>query len=168
MKHLILTVIGKDRVGLVETLSDTVYQNNGNWLSSSLSKLAGQFAGIIQLEVADQYITVLSQALNNIDGLQVQIVEDESKTLASSVLHHLLVTGNDRVGIVKDVTTTLNRLGININKLKTETHSAPNWGYPIFTAEFELELPVEVSIDTVQETLERIADDLTVDIDNNE
>ncbi|PSW11039.1 ACT domain-containing protein [Photobacterium sanctipauli] len=168
MKHLILTVIGKDRSGLVETLSDTVYQNHGNWLSSSLSKLAGQFAGIIQIEVADQYIAVLSQAIRNIDGLQVHIVEDESKTLATSVLHNLLVTGNDRVGIVKDVTTALNRLGININKLKTNTDSAPNWGYPIFTAEFVLELPTEISIDTVQETLERIADDLTIDIDNNE
>ena len=79
MKHLVITVIGKDRPGLVETLSDTIYQNNGNWLASSLSKLAGQFAGILQVEVASQYVPVLNQALSHIDGLQIHIVEDENK-----------------------------------------------------------------------------------------
>ena len=167
MKHLIITVIGQDRPGLVETLSDTVYQNQGNWLSSSLSKLAGQFTGILQVEVADQYVGVLSSALAQLDDLQVQIVEEESKTLPTSVVHHLLVTGNDRSGIVKDVTTKLNQLGINIHKLKTHSDSAPNWGYPIFSARFQLELPGDLSIEYVQEELEKIADDLTIDIDDN-
>ena len=167
MKHLIITVIGQDRPGLVETLSDTVYQNQGNWLSSSLSKLAGQFTGILQVEVADQYVGVLSNALTQLDDLQVQIVEEESKNLPTSVVHHLLVTGNDRSGIVKDVTTKLNQLGINIHKLKTQSDSAPNWGYPIFSARFQLELPSDLSIEYVQEELEKIADDLTIDIDDN-
>ena len=167
MKHLIITVIGQDRPGLVETLSDTVYQNQGNWLSSSLSKLAGHFTGILQVEVADQYVGVLSNALTQLDDLQVQIVEEESKNLPTSVVHHLLVTGNDRSGIVKDVTTKLNQLGINIHKLKTQSDSAPNWGYPIFSARFQLELPSDLNIEYVQEELEKIADDLTIDIDDN-
>lgn len=167
MKHLIITIIGKDRPGLVETLSDTVYQNHGNWLASSLSKLAGQFAGILQIEVAAQYIPVLSQTLSQIDELQIHIVEDESKSAPAIALHHLTVTGNDRPGIVKDVTTQLNQLGININKLRTDTQSAPNWGYPIFTAHFQLELPSEIGLEVIQEELEKLADDLTVDIDNS-
>ncbi|MCW8328008.1 amino acid-binding protein [Photobacterium sp. SDRW27] len=164
MKHLIITVIGKDRPGLVEVLSDTVYQNHGNWLASSLSKLAGQFAGILQVEVASQYIPVLGQALSHIDELQIHIVEDESKSAPSIALHYLTVTGNDRPGIVKEVTRQLNQLGININKLKTDTQSAPNWGYPIFTAHFQLELPSELNLGVIQEELEKLADDLTVDI----
>lgn len=168
MQHLIITIIGKDRTGLVETLSDTVYHNHGNWLSSSFSQLAGQFAGILQVEVAEQHVALLSHALNNIPSLQVLIVENESNTPPASTLHNLVVTGNDRMGIVKDVTAKLHQLGININKLKTDSHSAPNWGYPIFTADFQLELPNELTIDTVQEALEQIADDLTIDIDNNE
>ena len=136
MKHLIITVIGQDRPGLVETLSDTVYQNQGNWLSSSLSKLAGQFTGILQVEVADQYVGVLSSALSQLDDLQVQIVEEESKTLPTSVVHHLLVTGNDRSGIVKDVTTKLNQLGINIHKLKTQITWQLQLGLPDFLCPF--------------------------------
>ncbi|GAL08586.1 ACT domain protein [Photobacterium aphoticum] len=168
MKHLIITVIGNDRPGLVDTLSDTVYQHQGNWLSSSLSKLAGQFAGIVQVEVADQDSAALRQALSTIDGLQVQIVEEATTTAAHTTLHGLLVTGNDRAGIVKEVTAKLHELGININKLKTDSHSAPNWGYPIFTADFQLELPASLTLEQVQETLENLADDLTIDIDQDE
>ncbi|GHA46374.1 glycine cleavage system protein R [Photobacterium aphoticum] len=168
MKHLIITVIGNDRPGLVDTLSDTVYQHQGNWLSSSLSKLAGQFAGIVQVEVADQNSAALRQALNTIDGLQVQIVEEATTTATHTTLHGLLVTGNDRAGIVKEVTAKLHELGININKLKTDSHSAPNWGYPIFTADFQLELPAFLTLEQVQETLENLADDLTIDIDQDE
>lgn len=51
MKHLVITVIGQDRPGLVGALSDTVYQHKGNWLGSSMSKLAGQFAGILQVDI---------------------------------------------------------------------------------------------------------------------
>ncbi|MGF1688133.1 amino acid-binding protein [Photobacterium japonica] len=167
MKHLIITVIGKDQPGLVDTLSDAVYQHRGNWLSSSFSKLAGHFAGIVQVEVANNDIATLRQALNALNGLQVQIVEDDSHTPVTTTLHSLLVTGNDRAGIVKDVTAKLHELGININKLKTDSHSAPNWGYPIFTAAFQLELPAPLTLEQVQDALEAIADDLTIDIDNN-
>ncbi|UXI00740.1 glycine cleavage system protein R [Photobacterium sp. TY1-4] len=167
MKHLVITVIGKDRPGLVETLSETVYQNHGNWLASSLSKLAGQFAGIVQVEVATQYVPLLSRALADIADLQIHIVEDDSKVVPITTLHHLTVTGNDRLGIVKEVTGKLKELGININKLKTDTQSAPNWGYPIFIADFQLELPAELQLDTVQDELEKLADDLNIDIDDN-
>lgn len=167
MKHLVITVIGKDRPGLVEALSETVYQNHGNWLASSLSKLAGQFAGILQVEVATQYVPLLSQALANIADLQVQVVEDDSKVVPLTTLHHLTVTGNDRLGIVKEVTSKLKALGVNINKLKTDTQSAPNWGYPIFTAEFQLELPAELQLDIVQDELEQLADDLNIDLDEH-
>lgn len=167
MKHLVITVVGKDRPGLVETLSDTVYQNHGNWLASSLSKLAGQFAGILQIEVATQYVPLLSQALANIADLQIHIVEDDSKVVPTTTLHHLIVTGNDRLGIVKEVTGKLTELGVNINKLKTDTQSAPNWGYPIFTAEFQLELPAELQLDVVQDELEKLADDLNIDLDEH-
>lgn len=167
MKHLVITVIGKDRPGLVEQLSEAIYQNHGNWLSSSLSKLAGQFAGILHVEVASQHIVVLRKALEQIDALQIQIVEEQHSTPPISALHACCITGNDRPGIVKEVTTLLSQLNVNINKLKTEAHSAPNWGYPIFTAHFELELPTNLELETLQEELESLADDLNVDFDED-
>ncbi len=165
MKQLIVTIIGKDKPGLVEQLSDTVYFNHANWLSSSLSQLGGQFAGIIQIDVADKHFVSLRQALTDIEALQIHIVEDHTQTVTPSVAQQLTVTGNDRRGIVKEVTCHLTQLGVNIAKLKTETKSAPNWGYPIFEAEFQLQTPPEISVTMIQQQLEQLADDLTIDIE---
>ncbi len=55
MKQLVITILGKDRPGLVEDISSVVLKNHGNWLCSNLSHLLGHFAGIIQLEVAEEH-----------------------------------------------------------------------------------------------------------------
>ena len=165
MKQLIVTIIGKDKPGLVEQLSDTVYFNHANWLSSSLSQLGGQFAGIIQIDVATEHFQSLRKALTDIEALHIHIVEDHTQTVTAYVTQQLTVTGNDRRGIVKEVTRHLAQLGVNIAKLKTNTQSAPNWGYPIFVAEFQLHTPLEISAAMIQQQLEQLADDLTVDIE---
>ncbi|OBU31817.1 glycine cleavage system protein R [Photobacterium kishitanii] len=165
MKQLIVTIIGKDKPGLVEQLSDTVYFNHANWVTSSLSQLGGQFAGIIQIEVATEHFISLRQALTKIEALQIHIVEDHTQAAIPYVAQQLTVTGNDRRGIVKEVTRHLTLLGINIAKLKTATRSAPNWGYPIFVAEFQLHTPPEINADMIQQQLEQLADDLTIDIE---
>ena len=165
MKQLIVTIIGKDKPGLVEQLSDTVYFNHANWLSSSLSQLGGQFAGIIQIDVATEHFQSLRQALTDIEALHIHIVEDHTQTVTTYVTQQLTVTGNDRRGIVKEVTRHLAQLGVNIAKLKTNTQSAPNWGYPIFVAEFQLHTPLGISAAMIQQQLEQLADDLTIDIE---
>ena len=48
---LVLTVIGPDRPGIVRLLAQTAERHGANWAASRLSKLAGEFAGMIHLEV---------------------------------------------------------------------------------------------------------------------
>lgn len=43
--HLVLTVIGPDRPGLVSKLSDAIAAGGGNWLAARMASLAGQFGG---------------------------------------------------------------------------------------------------------------------------
>ena len=35
MQNVIITLVGKDRPGIVETVATFVFEANGNWLSSS-------------------------------------------------------------------------------------------------------------------------------------
>ena len=51
MPTLVLTLIGPDRAGLVEAVAAVVADHGGNWLESRMSRLAGQFAGILEVEV---------------------------------------------------------------------------------------------------------------------
>ena len=52
---MVMTLIGKDRPGLVESLSRTVEEHGGNWEESRMAHLAGQFAGksLDQLDLDD-------------------------------------------------------------------------------------------------------------------
>jgi glycine cleavage system regulatory protein len=70
---LILTVIGADRPGLVEALAATIATHQGNWLESRMAHLAGKFAGILRLEVADERADALAAALM----VQVTVGEPE-------------------------------------------------------------------------------------------
>ncbi len=44
--YLVLTIIGEDRPGIVELLAKIISDHSGNWLESSMSQLAGKFAGV--------------------------------------------------------------------------------------------------------------------------
>ena len=64
--NLVLTVIGDDKPGLVEALSQAIANNSGNWLESSMSHLAGKFAGILRVSVADAEADKLIAALQGL------------------------------------------------------------------------------------------------------
>ncbi len=164
MKQLIVTIIGADKPGIVESLSQTVLAHQGNWLASSMSELAGQFAGILQIQVAQENYQALIQALSQLENLSVTLVEGVvQKPVTRSQL--VTVTCNDRPGIVQEVSQTLRNLGLNVLELNTECGSAPNWGNSLFKASAKVCLPENVAQDAVVEALESIADDLMVDID---
>ncbi|MEH6625155.1 MAG: ACT domain-containing protein [Motiliproteus sp.] len=56
---LILTLIGDDRSGLVELVSQLIADHQGQWLESQFSRLEGKFAGVLQISLP----TVQSDAL---------------------------------------------------------------------------------------------------------
>src|SRR5699024_730803 len=53
MTTYVLTAIGDDRPGLVSALSSVVDDHGGSWVDSSLALLAGKFAGIVLVDVAE-------------------------------------------------------------------------------------------------------------------
>ena len=68
---LVITVIGDDQPGLVEQLSTTISGHGGNWLESSMSHLAGKFAGILKVAVPAARAEELKAALGSLAQLKV-------------------------------------------------------------------------------------------------
>jgi len=164
MKQLVITILGKDRPGLVESISSVVLQNHGNWLSSNLSHLLGHFAGIIQLEVAEEHFQSLQSALNKLPKLDVRIETGNTQIEPSTLEQiNLVITGNDRPGIVQELASVIRHKGANITHLNSRQQSAPNWGLPIFSAVATVTLPNGMDKDEVIEALESITSDLIVD-----
>lgn len=168
MPSLVVTLIGPDRPGLVGTVSDVVRQHDGNWLESRMSHLAGQFAGIVMVDVADSRAEHLVTALEGLGnkGLKVVAEIDSSASVASAagVLWHLSVVANDRPGIVREVTQVLASHDVNVEEFTTECSNAPLAGGNIFRATAKIRLPEGMNVDLLQDELERIATDLMIDL----
>jgi glycine cleavage system regulatory protein len=167
MKQLVITILGKDRPGLVENISSVVLNNHGNWLSSNLSHLLGHFAGIIQLDVAEEHFQSLQSALNELPDLDVRI-ETGTEQISEHALEQLnfIITGNDRPGIVQELASVIRHKGANITHLNSRQQSAPNWGVPIFSAVATVSLPIGLNKDDVIDALESITSDLIVDVED--
>ena len=50
---IVLSVLSDDHPGIVESLSDVLASNGGNWAESSMLSLAGKFAGILLAQVPE-------------------------------------------------------------------------------------------------------------------
>jgi glycine cleavage system regulatory protein len=163
---IVLTVIGPDRPGIVELLASTVAAHGGNWEQSRMAQLAGQFAGILRVTVAQEQVALLHGALEGLSSAGLQVVSEASaaRERESSHAYRLSLVGNDREGIVRDLSRALSAREINVEELDTRCESAPMSGELLFHAQALLHVPERVEIGTLQKTLEALADDLMVDL----
>ncbi len=165
-QYLVLTVISDDRPGVVQKLAKVINDHQGNWLESRMSHLAGKFAGILQVGVAEEHCQTLQQALKDLsgDGLQV-VVETASPTnSAEHKAFHFSVVGPDRTGIVVEISQAFAERNISVDELETDTSSMPWSGEPMFEATGVIHVPAGVNLNDLHDNLDVIADELAVDI----
>ena len=162
---LVLTCIGPDKPGLVESLSETVAAHDANWEKSRMAHLAGQFAGILQISVSQEQANPLVQALEDLDnhGLQITVHRSEA-TQESFRSFRLELTGNDRPGIVREVSRVLAIQGVNVEELRTECVSAAMSGATLFQATAQIGVSEDIDVDELREKLEKLSHEIMVDI----
>jgi glycine cleavage system regulatory protein len=168
-QFLILTVIGDDKPGLVGKLSAAISAHQGNWLESSMSHLAGKFAGIVKVAIAAERAEALQSALAGLSGLRIsgETASGEKSAPAGRRLKLSLV-GHDRIGIVREVSQVLAHHAVNVEELSTHTSSAPMSAEIMFHADIELLAGPELDARALTAELERISNDLMVDINLDE
>ena len=110
--HLVTTIVGPDRTGLVESVARVVAAHGGNWLESRMCRLGGEFAGILRIEISSAQSAALLAALKGIAGLTVTVQSGQGTVApAGGRLTSLEIVGSDRPGIVRDITSALARAG---------------------------------------------------------
>lgn len=164
-QHLVLTVIGDDRPGLVGELSAVISAHQGNWLQSSMAQLAGKFAGIVEVAVPAERADALRAALATVAGLKVSAEAAAlQKSAPAGRRLKLALVGHDRVGIVREVSQVLAHHAVNVESLETHTSSAPMSAAVLFHATAELTAAPGLDAGALTRELERISHDLMVDI----
>jgi len=163
MHYIVISCIGPDKKGIVESLSNVINRYNGNWQTSSLHHLSGFFAGVIEITVNDEHSSQLITALHNIKDLHCQVELAKPDNIRATTNLILELTANDRSGIVQEVSSVIHQQQGNLIKLVSSQYSAPHTGQLMFKAKVQISIN-EKNIDSLISALENIADDLMVDI----
>lgn len=131
-----------------------------------MARLAGKFAGVVVAEIPEAQFEAFSSSLEEVraSGLTVTMVQ-VSPSPAEGEVMSLHLVGNDRPGIVAQISRALAGLGVTIDSLEARTTEAPMAGGLLFLADALVRLPETVAAEDVRKALEPIASELMVDLD---
>lgn len=165
--QLVLTVIGPDRPGLVRAISQEVAAAGGDWLESRMATLAGKFAGVVQVAVPGERADALVGQLRALESHGLRLVVETGSGEPVTAAGHLVqleLVGQDRPGIVRDVSRLLAERRVSVEELDTDTVSGPFSGEMLFKARARLRVPADVPTDELSAALEALANELMVDV----
>ncbi|MBD3729253.1 MAG: ACT domain-containing protein [Sphingomonadales bacterium] len=165
MARIVLSVTGSDRPGLTAALSQAVLAAGGNWQAGHLSRLGGLYVGSVLVELDPARVAELESAVRAIDAQGLSVVAtpagDDPASGQGALLFELI--GQDRPGIIRQVTAILAHLGANIESLASGEQTGAWGGERLFWAKVAVTLPAGVSPEAVQTALEDISGEIMVD-----
>ena len=164
---LVLTVIGPDRPGLVETLSRLVTGHDASWEESRMARLAGRFAGVLRVRVDPGKALALTRALEALGRGDLRVTVERVDASPDSAGGRLLLLdflGHDRPGIVHEVSAVLVEHGANVEELETTVESAAMSGERMFKARALVRVPEGLTVEVLDRELQAVADELMLDL----
>lgn len=167
-EELVLTVIARDRPGVISAVSEAIAAHGGNWIDSSMARLGGEFAGIVRVTVPEGRGRELEAALSALSASGISVTHRRTETAdapRSGRLVRLELTGVDHPGIVHRISGALSTLGISIDELETRVFTGSMSGEPMFEAKAGIHLPDRVEEAKLRSRLESLEKDLMVDIE---
>lgn len=170
LTHFAVTVISKDRPGIVADISEVLYRLGCNLEDSSCTMLGGDFAIILIVSHEKPFsktrLTEEFRSLLERTGLHVHVrplhddeicpVKDDGELCLVSVY------GSDQPGIVYRVTRELADRQVNITDLNTRLIGTKE--EPVYVLMLEAILPAGMSVEDAELLLENLKKELNVEI----
>jgi len=162
---LIISANGPDRKGIVSEISSIISNHSANIETSKMIRLEKEFAMLILVEVEENKNEVLCNALNQIPGLFVNLINTKNNLdiLYENKLH-LYINGADNEGIVYSFSNLLSELEINIDEVNTKIENAPMSATPLFMMDLIIGSKSKINIQKINEKLNIIAEKLGVEV----
>jgi glycine cleavage system regulatory protein len=133
-----------------------------------LAEIAGTFAGVVVVEVGNDRVDELLTNLLVLreQGLHVTAQQVEEPTVAPDAEEvRLRLTGDDRPGVVHEISTAISELGISISRLGTVTDLPGKDGGRRFEISAQLTVPAGVDLDAVLDSIGALAVSLGIALD---
>jgi len=101
MKSILISVLGDDKPGLLDSLSEIIVSNDGDWIESNMSTVEAKFAGILRVNVPAKNAKKLIKELTSSKlGLQIACEETAPVSLSDYKSYNIELIGQNHVGII--------------------------------------------------------------------
>jgi glycine cleavage system regulatory protein len=164
---LVVSIMGPDRHGIVSLLAERAQRYGANWAASRMTRLAGEFAGMVHFEVPREHADAMEAALRLLasSGLQVTVARSDSAIVPATMRgFELELVGDDRVGIVSRLTSLLAERGISIENIHTELTRSGISGKQTFKIGAHLLVPAALPVDQLRRDLGALASEMMLDV----
>jgi len=169
-ERFILTVVGKDRPGIVAGIATTLYQYECNIQELNQTVLSDEFAMILLVQTTkkidaqklDKSLIETCESLNVTHTLRIATPASISSSQSKDRVI-ISVIGDDRIGIVASVASVLADRNINIVELTTAPYIIHD--KPQYAMIARVEVDDRVDMPELRHALEECAQSLSVNID---
>jgi glycine cleavage system transcriptional repressor len=166
-KYLVISALGRDRPGIVNTLSKAALDCGCNITNSRMAVLGGEFALILLINGPEEAVAAMQKQLPSLEEqLQLTVIAKTTAPRAAEqrwIPYRVEVVAMDHPGIVHPITEFFSTQKINIEELETETYAAPHTGATMFALQMTVAVPHTIPISQLRETFIDFCDDLNLD-----
>jgi glycine cleavage system transcriptional repressor len=169
LQHVILTAIGADRPGLVDEVSQYIFDRGGNIEDSRMVNLRGQFAIMVLVACGSEQAAHLQRDLAELSTraalhAELRTAAAPARAVAASARpYRLRATAMDQAGLVHRIAHLLREQMVNIESLDSRLVAAPITGAPVFEMDLILSVPQELGLSRLRSQLGALCDQLNID-----
>jgi len=164
---LVISALGADRPGIVDELSNIIYQHSLNIEDSRMTVLGGEFAILLLVSGEQPAIEDLQAESTDIEQtLQMRLLikpTTESTPADNSIPYSVEVAAIDHPGIVNNISRFFSSRNINIVNLQTERYAAPHTGSPMFALHMTIGISADTNIAQLRDAFMQVCDELNLD-----
>ncbi|NQV28499.1 MAG: hypothetical protein HQ518_29450 [Rhodopirellula sp.] len=163
----VITLLGRDRLGIVESFSKTVADHGGAWCESRIMQADGQFGGVFLAEVPDDNASEFENSLGSSfqPEFHLAVVRSDADRKAAQPRHsfEIIVLCGDRPRLLHKFAQLCTARQINILELQTNLRPAAMTGLMMFEISAVGDSPEPLDQDEFADALEALGDDVVVD-----
>jgi len=164
---LVISALAEDRPGIVDELSNIIYQHSLNIEDSRMTVLGGEFAILLLVSGEPSAIDAFQTQVNDIEQtLQMRMLikaTSKSSVIENAIPYAIEVAALDHPGIVNNIASFFSARNISIVDLHTESYSAPHTGSPMFALHMTIGIAADTNIAQLREAFTQVCDELNLD-----
>jgi len=164
---LVISALGADRPGIVDELSNIIFEHSLNIEDSRMTVLGGEFAILLLVSGDQSSIDAVQTQVHEIEqALQMRLlikVTNDSSPIENAISYAVEVAALDHPGIVNNIASFFSERNINIVDLKTESYSAPHTGTPMFALHMTIGISADTNIAQLRDAFMQVCDELNLD-----